>query len=329
MSTFPNYSVSGNMDWVASQRLFFGIRGGYYMSDQHDTNVTEQPLYRLDDDEQRRLPRRAGSPAEAGRVHEHSDQHAGRYATSRRARTSRPTAPCTRRRAASTSSSSACRLDRVGNNVLSGESRPRVTLRWDTRARAGDPLAAPTATTRFAATAPTRRRASSPKANIHTTNIGLFVQDAWTIDNKLTVNVGVRTERERVPTYTTGADIPEFGIEFGFKDKLAPRAGFAYDINGDGKWKAFGSWGVFYDIFKLELPRGSFGGDKWLEYYYTLDTFDWPNLAGRLRLPAGVPRHAHQRPDRLPSPVVRLGLASTRTSSRCGSRKRPSASIIS
>jgi hypothetical protein len=36
---------------------------------------------------------------------------------------------------------------------------------------------------------------------------------------------------------------------------------------------------VFYDIFKLELPRGSFGGDKWLEYYYTLDTFDWQTLA--------------------------------------------------
>ena len=67
-------------------------------------------------------------------------------------------------------------------------------------------------------------------------------------------------------------DIPEFGVEFGFEDKLAPRVGFAYDLKGDGRSKVFGSWGVFYDIFKLELPRGSFGGDKWLEYYYTLDT---------------------------------------------------------
>ena len=55
-------------------------------------------------------------------------------------------------------------------------------------------------------------------------------------------------------------------------------SGFAYDIKGDGKWKAYGSWGVFYDIFKLELPRGSFGGDKWLEYYYTLDTYAWDTL---------------------------------------------------
>lgn len=95
----------------------------------------------------------------------------------------------------------------------------------------------------------------------------------------------MRTERERVPTFSSGADIPEFGLEFSFADKLAPRVGFAYDMFGDGKWKVGGSWGVFYDIFKLELPRGSFGGDKWLSYYYTLDTFDWPNLVNGAQCP--------------------------------------------
>ena len=114
--------------------------------------------------------------------------------------------------------------------------------------------------------------------------MGFFVQDAWTLSNKLTLNLGIRTEREAVPTYTTGADIPEFGVEFGYKDKFAPRVGAAYDVRGDGKWKIFGSWGLFYDFFKLELPRGSFGGDKWIEYYYTLDTSDWPNL-----VPSGCP----------------------------------------
>ncbi|HST08255.1 MAG TPA: hypothetical protein VLJ83_08780, partial [Gemmatimonadaceae bacterium] len=93
----------------------------------------------------------------------------------------------------------------------------------------------------------------------------------------------------RSPTYTTGADIPEFGVEFNFSDKLAPRAGFAYDIKGDGNWKAFGSWGIFYDIFKLELPRGSFGGDKWIEYYYTLDTFNWDTLVDGSNCPPACP----------------------------------------
>ena len=63
------------------------------------------------------------------------------------------------------------------------------------------------------------------EGDIHTTNVGLFIQDSWTINNRLTVNAGIRTERERVPTYTVGEDIPEFGLEFGFGDKVAPRVG--------------------------------------------------------------------------------------------------------
>ena len=49
--------------------------------------------------------------------------------------------------------------------------------------------------------------------------------------------------------------------------------------------RSSGSWGVFYDTFKLELPRGSFGGDKWLSYYYTLDTFNWPTLVDGANCP--------------------------------------------
>ena len=92
-----------------------------------------------------------------------------------------------------------------------------------------------------------------------------------------------------MPTYTTEQDIPEFGLEFGFADKFAPRIGAAYDLKGDGRTKVFGNWGVFYDIFKLELPRGSFGGDKWLEYYYTLDTPNWTTLVDGANCPPACP----------------------------------------
>ena len=30
------------MDWVASPHVFFGVRGGYYFSDQYDSNVPEE-----------------------------------------------------------------------------------------------------------------------------------------------------------------------------------------------------------------------------------------------------------------------------------------------
>jgi hypothetical protein len=55
-------------------------------------------------------------------------------------------------------------------------------------------------------------------------------------------------------------------------DKLAPRLGAAYDIFGDGRMKVFGSWGLYYDWTKYELPRGSFGAETWCINYHGLDT---------------------------------------------------------
>jgi outer membrane receptor protein involved in Fe transport len=288
-STFPNYSVSGNMDWTASQTLLFGIRGGYYMSDQHDSKVTELPLYRFLATSNVGM---AGVPASLQRP-------AGFISIPSNTKVDRDQQTRAYFQADGTwygkgggdhQVKFGVQADRVGNNVLLGESRPRVTVLWnsflthqgvDRRGQFGY------YTVRSNGVDP--RKGFITEGNIHTTNLGLFIQDSWTINNRLTINAGVRTERERVPTYTTGADIPEFGLEFSFKDKLAPRAGFAYDINGDGRWKAFGSWGVFYDIFKLELPRGSFGGDKWLDYNYTLDQADWTTLVDGANCPPACP----------------------------------------
>jgi hypothetical protein len=110
--------------------------------------------------------------------------------------------------------------------------------------------------------------------DIKETNLSLFAQDQWTMNNKLTVNYGLRIENEEIPSYK-----PENpGVKFGWGDKIAPRLGFAYDVKGDGKWKGYGSWGVFYDTMKLEMPRGAWGGDHWIDYVYTLNTFDWPSI---------------------------------------------------
>jgi hypothetical protein len=111
--------------------------------------------------------------------------------------------------------------------------------------------------------------------DIRTNNVGLFVQDAWTLNRKLTLNLGIRTENEDVPSYR--AQNP--GVHFSFSDKIAPRVGFAYDVKGDSQWKVYGSWGVFYDLMKLTIGRVMFGGDNWMNNYYTLDTFDWPSIS--------------------------------------------------
>jgi hypothetical protein len=290
-STFPNYAVSANMDWVASPNLFFGVRGGYFMSDWHDTNVTEVPRYNWTTtnnigylDVPASLQRSTGFSSVLSNLKTVQDQQTrvnfqadgtayGKLGGEHQLKFG-------------------VQVDRVGNKVDSGEAAGRVTIRWNS-ALAGSRGTYGYYSVRSAGPVDLRRGFIT-KGDVHTTNLGLFLQDAWTINNKLTINAGVRTERESVPYYAPGevvddVTLPQFGLEFGFKDKLAPRVGFAYDINGDGRWKAFGSWGMFYDIFKLELPRGSFGGDKWLEYYYTLDTFNWPTLVDSPSCPPACP----------------------------------------
>lgn len=93
-------------------------------------------------------------------------------------------------------------------------------------------------------------------------NEAFYIQDSWQPTSRLTLNLGVRFERESVPSFTPGFE----GISFGFGDKIAPRLGFAYDIFGNGKWKIFANYGKFYDRFKYELPRGSFGGNIFDDY---------------------------------------------------------------
>ena len=105
----------------------------------------------------------------------------------------------------------------------------------------------------------------------------LYVQDTWTLGNRVTLNLGVRTEKETIPSFRT--DIQEKAFEFGFGKKIAPRLGATFDVLGNGRLKAFGSWGRYYDWVKYELARGSFGGDTWLVNYRSLDTLDVNSLS--------------------------------------------------
>jgi hypothetical protein len=96
-------------------------------------------------------------------------------------------------------------------------------------------------------------------------NQSLYIQDRWQPTSRLTLNLGVRFEKEDLPSFN-GLAPP---INFGWGDKISPRLGFAYDLTGDGKTKLFAFYGQFYDRLKFELPRGSFGGD-----FYRVDFFE-------------------------------------------------------
>lgn len=161
-------------------------------------------------------------------------------------------------------------FERLTNDVLTGAQAPSVAIHWDaSRTTLDDPPQQVRGTYGYYTVS-----RFFTQGKIHSNNVGLFVQDAWTVNNRLTLNLGIRADSETMPSYR-----PENpSLKFGFGDKIAPRVGFAYDVNGDGRWKTYGSWGRFYDISKLELPRGAWGAEHWIDYHYTLDSFDWPSI---------------------------------------------------
>jgi hypothetical protein len=124
-------------------------------------------------------------------------------------------------------------------------------------------------------------------ATINSNRYAFYIQDAWTIGEKLTLNLGVRFEREDIPSFS---DLPEYAdspIDFKFDDKIAPRIGFAYDVFGDSSLKIFGSFGIYYDVMKLAMAEGSYGGFKWLSHYYDIVNPNWQTFANVAPHPVG------------------------------------------
>ncbi|MDR1726391.1 MAG: TonB-dependent receptor [Acidobacteriota bacterium] len=115
------------------------------------------------------------------------------------------------------------------------------------------------------------------KGSAGSTIDNMYVQDQWRVHPRLTLSLGLRAEKETVPSFRR--DIKDYFLKFGWGDKLAPRLGASLDVLGDGKWKLFGSWGLFYDWTKYDLSRGFSGGDVWREWYVKLeDPGDVPSI---------------------------------------------------
>lgn len=159
-------------------------------------------------------------------------------------------------------------FERISNQASTGQQHPNIAFSWNSsRATLSNTLVRGT----YGYYTVSRQYT---EGDIRSNNIGLFLQDQWTVNGKLTINYGIRAEHTDIPSYR-----PENpGITFGWGDKVAPRLGFAYDVKGDSKWKAYGSWGVFYDIEKLDMPRGAWGADRWISYYWTLDDYNWNTI---------------------------------------------------
>ncbi len=283
-TTNPNWSVSAQADWVARQNLVIGTRVGYYTSDVNSFGIPTTPRYLA-------VAGNTGIPG----IPPNLVMTTGASSIP----TNNSTAMDKQQRLSfqldgtwygnfggQHTIKGGFQVDRLANSVDSGEQGLLVRLYWG-QAYQGRQGAYGYYRVRSNGALP--KKGFITQGDVATNNYGMFIQDAWTISNRLTINLGLRTENEKVPPFVSGPAIPASAISFGFADKLAPRLGFAYDIKGDGKWKAYGSWGIFYDIFKMNLARGSFGGEKWLEYWYTLDTASWPTLVDGASCPPSCP----------------------------------------
>ena len=80
----------------------------------------------------------------------------------------------------------------------------------------------------------------------------LFVQDNWNIGNRLTINPGVRYERQRLTG--TLADLT-------LDSNWAPRIGATYDPTGRGKMKIYGNWGFYYSKIPNDLAARALSSD--------------------------------------------------------------------
>lgn len=122
----------------------------------------------------------------------------------------------------------------------------------------------------------------NPGIKFNTFDYNFFAQDDFRITPRLTVNLGLRYEYEKLPSAmfpNTGTGysntvIPNVNQTFADvtstlpadKNNLGPRIGFAYDLTGDGKTSVRGGYGIYYGriinstISNALLNTGSPGG---------------------------------------------------------------------
>jgi hypothetical protein len=280
--TTPNWTGSANFDWTPTNKVYMSLRGSYFTYDDKDEGVYDKDRYVFGSSN----VGMAGVPAEF-QAPSGTQNQTTIFSNTKDKYTRTQVAYDTTfffTGAGEHQLKAGVLYDRRANDTLYGETANLITFNWN-RTVGGERGTYGYYTVRTNRTFPERGYLEVGK--VSTNSWQLFLQDSWTIKRNFTLNLGLRTENEIAPSY---AD-PVYGyasdaIKFGFGDKLAPRAGFAWDVKGDGRWKVYGSWGIFYDILKMDLARSSFGGAKWTQYYFALDTPNWPSLVDVPNCPA-------------------------------------------
>lgn len=264
-----NDSYSALVNWIVRPNFFVDVSGGYFMTDSETLGNGTEIRHTMDGNISVFPNVPAGLVVPSGYT---DNRSTSKTVTDKKDRAYLSASGTWYKKAFGEHAiKGGLRFERIGNVRDIGNVQPTINFHWDASytASTGE-------ITRGTYGYYDVSRGVLSVGNIHSNNWGIYLQDAWSPTSRLTINAGVRTESERIPFYTPGEE--DQGIKFGFGDKIAPRIGFAYDVLGNGKWKAYGAFGRFYDITKLEMPEGSLGGQQWHIYYYPLNTLDWKSV---------------------------------------------------
>jgi outer membrane receptor protein involved in Fe transport len=107
------------------------------------------------------------------------------------------------------------------------------------------------------------------EANVPLKQYALYFQDDWRVNNRLTLNLGLRydlitgyqIDQSKNPNFVKVQAAGAAGLLKGIKgaenlglepkddtDNIQPRVGFAFDVRGDGRDVVRGGWGIYYDM---------------------------------------------------------------------------------
>jgi outer membrane receptor protein involved in Fe transport len=122
----------------------------------------------------------------------------------------------------------------------------------------------------------------NPFSTSDNTQVGVYIQDDWSVTDRLSLNLGVRWDYES-DMFDTGfatpqsvrnqvafLNLPQKYFTDGSQrdpidDMFAPRLGATYDLLGNGKTVVFGGWGRFYD----RIRYGRLDGERYRLQYAT------------------------------------------------------------
>jgi hypothetical protein len=107
-------------------------------------------------------------------------------------------------------------------------------------------------------------------ANTTTLNHALFVRDSWSILPNLTLNLGLRWERQALQGIKDYEDVILGDSPIVLNNNWAPRLGVIYDPTNEGKAKIYGSFARFYESVPLDINVRSLGVQSVYQNIYRL-----------------------------------------------------------